>query len=112
MGGWPKLDWVIVGGENGPRPIRSSWVRPIRDQCHAAGVPFFFKQWGDHLPEGQFDVDGFQWAPGEHDGRVHWWGEPPAYGDPIPDDACAVRIGKAQAGRTLDGRTWDERPGV
>jgi protein gp37 len=43
-----KIHWVIVGGESGPgaRPIRESWVLEIRDQCAAAGVPFFFKQWG------------------------------------------------------------------
>jgi protein gp37 len=42
------IDWVIVGGESGPgaRPMRIEWVRDIRDQCHLAGVPFFFKQWG------------------------------------------------------------------
>lgn len=42
------IDWVIVGGESGPhaRPMRSEWVLDIRDQCQAAGVPFFFKQWG------------------------------------------------------------------
>jgi len=42
------IDWVIVGGESGPgaRPIDESWVRDIRDQCIAAKVPFFFKQWG------------------------------------------------------------------
>lgn len=42
------LDWVIVGGESGPnaRPCRIDWVRSIRDQCAAAGVAFFFKQWG------------------------------------------------------------------
>jgi protein gp37 len=42
------IDWVIVGGESGPgaRPIRQEWVLSIRDQCQAASVPFFFKQWG------------------------------------------------------------------
>jgi protein gp37 len=42
------ISWVIVGGESGPkaRPIRPEWVISIRDQCQAAGVPFFFKQWG------------------------------------------------------------------
>ena len=42
------IDWVIVGGESGPgaRPMDKSWVVDIRDQCHRAGVPFFFKQWG------------------------------------------------------------------
>lgn len=42
------IDWVTVGGESGPlaRPMDSTWVRQIRDRCVAAGVPFFFKQWG------------------------------------------------------------------
>jgi protein gp37 len=43
-----KIHWVIVGGESGPRarPMDSDWARDIRDQCLAAEVPFFFKQWG------------------------------------------------------------------
>lgn len=43
-----SIDWVIVGGESGfgARRMEESWVLPIRDQCHAAGIPFFFKQWG------------------------------------------------------------------
>jgi protein gp37 len=42
----PSLDWVIVGGESGPdaRPMHLDWARSVRDQCLAAGVPFFFKQ--------------------------------------------------------------------
>jgi protein gp37 len=42
------MDWVIVGGESGPgaRVMRPEWVIDIKDQCQAAGVPFFFKQWG------------------------------------------------------------------
>lgn len=42
------IDWVIVGGESGPRarPLHPQWVLDIRDQCQAARVPFFFKQWG------------------------------------------------------------------
>lgn len=47
-----KLHWVIVGGESGhhARPMHPDWVRTIRDQCAAANVPFFFKQWGEWLP--------------------------------------------------------------
>lgn len=43
-----KTSWVIVGGESGPgaRPMKKEWVLQIRDQCHKANVPFFFKQWG------------------------------------------------------------------
>jgi protein gp37 len=42
------IHWVIVGGESGPRsrPMREEWVLSIRNQCRAARVPFFFKQWG------------------------------------------------------------------
>ena len=42
------IDWVIVGGESGPgaRPLEKDWVVSIRDRCRAAGIPFFFKQWG------------------------------------------------------------------
>jgi protein gp37 len=42
------IDWAIVGGESGPRarPMSPAWVIEIRSQCEAAGVPFFFKQWG------------------------------------------------------------------
>lgn len=46
------IHWVIVGGESGPRarPMSAEWVREIRDQCTAVGVPFFFKQWGGFRP--------------------------------------------------------------
>ena len=42
------ISWVVVGGESGhrARPMKKEWVLSIRDQCQAAGVPFFFKQWG------------------------------------------------------------------
>jgi len=43
-----KMDWVIVGGESGPRsrPVQRNWVRNIRENCLSNNVPFFFKQWG------------------------------------------------------------------
>lgn len=64
------IDWVIVGGESGPRarPIEAHWVRSIRDDCRDAEVAFFFKQWGGRTPK-------------EH-------------------------------GRELDGRIWEEMPGL
>jgi protein gp37 len=45
------VDWVIVGGESGPgaRPMREEWVQQILEQCRAAKVPFFFKQWGGRI---------------------------------------------------------------
>src|SRR6185312_3275204 len=46
------IDGVIVGGESGPgaRPMHPDWARAIRDQCAAASVPYFFKQWGEWAP--------------------------------------------------------------
>ena len=42
------IDWVIVGGESGPRarPMKESWAIDIRNQCQKRKIPFFFKQWG------------------------------------------------------------------
>lgn len=42
------IQWVIVGGESGPhsRPMKTEWVRSLRDRCADEAVPFFFKQWG------------------------------------------------------------------
>ena len=47
------IGWVIAGGESGPghRPMDPAWVVDIRDACEAAGVPFFFKQWGGRTPK-------------------------------------------------------------
>jgi len=49
------IDWVIIGGESGPRarPMRPEWVRDIREQCQDAGVAFFFKQWGAYNEAGE-----------------------------------------------------------
>jgi len=80
LGAIPRLPlkgihWVIVGGESGPgaRPMDPSWARKIRDQCLAAKVPFFFKQWG------AFGADGVRRAKKangrELDGRI--WNEMP-----------------------------------
>jgi protein gp37 len=51
-GYFPRLDWVVVGGESGDgtRPMHPDWALSLRDQCAAAGVPFLFKQWGDWRP--------------------------------------------------------------
>ena len=85
IGDHPGLDWIVVGGESGPgaRPMHPQWARDIRDQCVAAGVPFHFKQWGEHVFE-HFGPDGLR--------------------------SRFVRVGKKRAGRMLDGRTWDELP--
>ncbi|GHG60359.1 hypothetical protein GCM10012320_34920 [Sinomonas cellulolyticus] len=58
------IGWVIAGGESGPnhRPMDPAWVESIRDQCLAADVPFFFKQWGGRTPkQGGRQLDGRTW---------------------------------------------------
>ena len=58
------IDWVIVGGESGPRcrKVEPQWVRHIRDRCIAYGVPFFFKQWGGTRKKlSGRDLDGRTW---------------------------------------------------
>lgn len=58
------IGWVIAGGESGPghRSPSASWLRELRDMCQAAGVPFFFKQWGGRSPKaGGRVLDGRTW---------------------------------------------------
>lgn len=108
----PLIDWVIVGGESGPdaRPLHPDWARSLRDQCQSAGVACFFKQWGEWLPfsdpdELAFHSDKTHVCLVKPDGRVI---RPYAHVDG-PGQQMA-RVGKKAAGRTLDGRTWDEFP--
>lgn len=103
MGGGPGdnlgISWCVAGGEGGPRarPCHLEWIRTLRNQCCAAGIPFMFKQWGEYLPFGQgiFTREWYRKWPNA------------APGKPIP---YWVRAGKKTAGRLLDGRTWDEYP--
>lgn len=103
------ISWVIVGGESGPgaRPMDPQWVRDLRDRCAChcddviqcvcdpapTGTPFLFKQWGDWADEGH--------PLAALEGRPHHVFESGEH---------VYRVGKKTAGRTLDGRTWDEVP--
>lgn len=95
----PRLDWVVAGGESGPgaRPMHPDWARSLRDQCAAAGVPFFFKQWGEWCHQDQLHPD--EWS--RIDAVVNLGQEH----HPQP-----MHVGKRAAGRLLDERTWDEYP--
>ena len=105
------LDWIIVGGESGPgaRPIHPDWARSIRDQCAAAGVPFLFKQWGEWRPMTHADLTTLPASTPM--GAVKRSGEllRPFCENDAPF-ARMVRVGKAAAGRLLDGRTHDGFP--
>jgi protein gp37 len=63
--GLDGIDWLIAGGESGRRyrPVRAEWIRDLRDRCQAAGVAFFFKQWGGRTPKaGGRLLDGIEWS--------------------------------------------------
>lgn len=92
------IDWVIAGGESGPkaRPMHQDWARSIRDQCQSAGVPFFFKQWGELIVPEQMTDATYR----DVDCRVNLAGLEERF----------YRVGKKAAGRLLDGREWDEWP--
>jgi protein gp37 len=91
------LDWVIGGGESGhgARPMHPDWIRKLRDDCAKRTdmgrpwpLPFLFKQWGEYHPLTRTD-------------GIH---ESPFGGQAM------MRVGKHEAGRLLDGRTWDGVP--
>lgn len=93
-----RINWVIVGGESGPkaRHMHPDWARDLRDQCQAAGIAFFFKQWGSLVPV-QEHVPGAKYPDGSE----------------VPYEHNAVtykRIGKKAAGRLLDGQLHDAYP--
>ncbi len=111
------IHWVIAGGESGrkARPMHPDWVRSLRDQCKDAGVPFFFKQWGEWAP-------GAVYYAADRDERGKW-------DDVVNPDgttgagaisessgicsnftvgvqdgfACVRRVGKKAASHLLDG---------
>jgi protein gp37 len=99
------IDWVICGGESGPgaRPMHPDWARALRDQCRAANVPFFFKQWGEWLPSN----DDVNFGEGENWAALHF---PGRRVEQHSSGHTFVAVGKKRAGRLLDGRTHDAMP--
>jgi len=79
-----SLDWVICGGESGPKaePMRPSWAQKMRDDCRQAGVPFFFKQWG-------------RWHP---------------LTDLFGNYTGEMKVGRDKSFNLLDGETWQQFP--
>ena len=107
------LDWVIAGGESGAgaRPMHPDWARQLRDQCDDAGVPFFFKQWGEFAPT-RISAEEFYRPRPEHQGELialpdGRFGSAPSVSAPI---VVMRRVGKKAAGRLLDGVEHNAMP--
>ncbi len=94
------VDWVICGGESGhkARPMHPDWARSLRDECAAAGVPFFFKQWGEYLP-------ACQSTPEQQN-------KPKQFPSPNNPEKMNTyyQNGKHLNGALLDGHEWKEMP--
>lgn len=133
QGGWGgvapgKICWVICGGESGPgaRPMHPKWARSLRDQCKAAKVPFFFKQWGEWAPvavtlsDDPTEETGAYPLPGCSDPKSHSNKQPCLFHHNdewlqwpyLPDGEFigVRRVGKKGAGAHLDGVLHREFP--
>jgi protein gp37 len=91
------IDWVIAGGESGPgaRPMHPDWPTRLLHQCQTAGVAFHFKQWGHWVPAEFVEAD-----------------EKPKSVLQMPRERAVsmAKLSKKEAGRVLQGATWDEVP--
>lgn len=119
-----KPDWVVAGGESGPgaRPMHPDWARSLRDQCAAADVPFFFKQWGQWAPLDAFG--GVSDGPVmDRHGNVRDWMNRYVVcadradrlrGHSFTQHATDLvyKVGKRRAGRLLDGIEHNGMPGA
>lgn len=112
------IDWVIVGGESGhkARPMHPDWARSLRDQCQAAGVPFFFKQWGEYSCTYDRDAEDPDWRHcdivARRDQPGQWLNLAGGQGFHGERVVRMRKVGKARAGRLLDGREWNDMPGA
>jgi protein gp37 len=92
-----RINWVIGGGESGhhARPMHPEWITSLRDQCKAAGIWFHFKQWGNWRPVLPRQVNGYR-------SKTVFLSN--------GNTVILANMGKREAGRRLQGRTWDEFP--
>lgn len=94
-----EINWVIAGGESGhsARPMLPGWARQLRDQCSRALVPFHFKQWGHWAPVSR------TYSEPRSSAKKFW--------DEVSNEEITMEpVGKHEAGRRLDGVTWDGLP--
>lgn len=102
-----SLDWIIAGGESGAnaRPMFNNWVTSLQSQCRFAEAAFLFKQWGEWMPLKVNAVGGLASALAAYGlkekSRVLQCGQD-----------ISVKVGKKKAGRGLDGKIYNQYPGV
>ena len=117
------INWVICGGESGQgaRPMHPEWARSLRDQCQAAGVPYFFKQWGEwaDMSHSQIVASG---PAVSANGNVHdWMRQSVTFADNTERTIDAhswtphatnlmYKVGKQAAGNLLDGVEYQQFP--
>lgn len=91
------VHWVIAGGESGhhAREMHPEWLTSVRDQCVHAGIKFLFKQWGNWRPVAPHQVNGYK-------SKTLFLSN--------GDKVIVANLGKKEAGRRLQGRTWSEFP--
>jgi protein gp37 len=108
---YQAIDWLVAGGESGAhaRPMHPQWARDARDFCQSAGIPFFFKQWGEFAPTGDVNQEqGAVSSSGEIVERITK--------DSFPRMSAGAfwqvmyRVGKRSAGSALDGVESKEYP--
>ena len=94
--GFYSIDWVIAGGESGgaSRPMHPDWILTLLEQCRSYRIPFHFKQWG-------------HWVPAQ---IVKTSARPKLWSIENERPVQIVRLTKKAAGRTLEGKTWNEVP--
>jgi len=97
------IDWVIVGGESGPKArfIHPDWVRNIQQQCKQQNIPFFFKQWGEWSP----------YKPNNEKNIKTAIYKPTCMGiSSLEQNLLFYKVGKTRAGSLLDGKRYKELP--
>lgn len=105
------IDWVIAGGEtgSGARAVHPHWLLHLMNQCKAQNVPFFFKQWGEWIPETMLKEIGMSNFAGSgillnYDGTIA------NFEDPGDKQYLMLKVGKKKAGSKLFDKEYKEYP--
>lgn len=97
------LDWIVMGGESGhkARPMNPEWVRKTRDDCKAANVRFFFKQWGEWIGTNckAFEGELIEKVQSGKNYKMHDW-----------ENTQSWKVGRKLSGRVFDSKEYNEYP--